>query len=279
MEKLAKERGDKIKKEERRKRKMTMKKGQEKRKVLFEKEIEKITIPMKQMLGIFEAQPRLSIAGVIFRPTAAFQDKMFDKVLEKVKELIKLEGKMQKPVLPTIVRQSLKTFQATLANIDPGLHFPTMFQEAVHSLRTEDPHPYLVKFADKILKTLSSPQCYYSEDLSCFLAITKEMTLLSDPIERLTSVQELEALCDIFGVEGQLFLAERLGQAVAAQVARLGGVLAANQALLADPEAREKEASWKGLQQIPEFLASIVTLGKVVALADLVDAAVLTVTK
>ena len=85
MEKLAKERGDKIKKDERRKRKMTMKKVQEKRKVLFEKEIEKITIPMKQMFSIFEAQPRLSIAGVIFRPTAAFQDKMFDKVMEKVK--------------------------------------------------------------------------------------------------------------------------------------------------------------------------------------------------
>jgi len=263
----------------RRERSKTMKKAAKKRGALFSEPIEKMTIAMKELFNIFGSQPSLNVAGFTFRPTAAFQEKLYEKILDKTRALIALEGRTQDPVLPSLVVQGLNTYQAALTSIDPGLHFATMFQEALFSTRTDDPHPFLVKYFDKILGNLRSPQCFYCEPLACFVGLSKEMHITAHPIEKLTSAHELESLFEIFGVDGQLFMAQRLTQAISQQAGKVIELLTANSALLSDHEAREREGSWRGLQQIPGFLEATIDLGKLVALAELIDSALLSVTK
>jgi len=273
-----KEKG-KGKKGSRRERSKTMKKVAKKRGALFSEPIEKMTIAMKELFNIFGSQPSLNVAGFTFRPTAAFQEKLYEKILDKTRALIALEGRTQDPVMPSLVLQGLNTYQAALTSIDPGLHFATMFQEALFSTRTDDPHPFLVKYVDKILGNLRSPQVFYCEPLACFVGLSKEMHIAAHPIEKLTSAHELESLFEIFGVDGQLFIAQRLTQAMSQQTGKVIELLTANSALLSDHEAREREGSWRGLDQIPGFLEATIELGKLVALAELMDSAIRSVTK
>jgi len=272
---------NKGKKGSRRERTKTMKKVPKKRGPLFSEKIEKLTIAMKELFNIFGPQPSLNVAGSVFRPTAAFQVKLYEEILDKTRALIKLEGKAQEPVLPSLVLQGLNTYQAVLTSIDPGLHFDTMFQEALFSTRTEDPHPYLVKFCDKIIASMRSPYVFYCEPLASFVGLSKDMQIIVHHIEKLTSAHELECLFEIFGVDGQLFVTQRLAQAISQQAGKVIELLNVNSALLSDPEARERESAWRGLQlmQISGFLEATIELGKLVALAELVDSAILSVTK
>ena len=260
------EKNDQEDREAKKKRRKTMVNRATVRKNLFESKIETVTIGMKELLKAFYTKNSITIASYKFFPEAFFLEKLTDKIAEKIKGLVHF------PNLPSQIKLSLSAYQTALLHIDPGLDISSLFKEVLYDLRANDDivtHTYLTKYKDKLFNTLSSPHCYYNENMSCFMSMTPKMEMKSDVIEMLTSCDEMEALSEVFGAEGLSWITAQIGENITASIAKLLHIVKDNTNQINEP--RDKDDAWKHLVNVPEFILTAIDIGKKVGLVQLLD--------
>ena len=80
---------------------------------------------------------------------------------------------------------------------------------------------YLAKFKEQLLSLVSSPSCYYSPSMECFLQLSPGLGYSVGEAELLTCPAQLQHLAEICGPEGMVWLTAQIEQDIFTAMAKL----------------------------------------------------------
>ena len=80
---------------------------------------------------------------------------------------------------------------------------------------------YLAKFKEQLLSLVSSPSCYYSPSMECFLQLSPGLGYSVGEAELLTCPAQLQHLAEICGPEGMVWLTAQIEQDIFTAMAKM----------------------------------------------------------
>jgi len=243
------------------------------RKYLFETNLENISLVMKELPQAFFQVASIKIANFTLIPENYLLDIITDKVREQLRSFIYFDTTTTDvySLLPSQILLKVSTYCKSLINIDPGLDLATILKETLYDLRAGDEvvhQSFLTKYLTKVFQLISTPHCYYNKSLACFVQLNTNMEYSVDWAELFTSCQELQALSELVGTEGIIWLTATIRKDITASITGLVSILNKNSAPL--QQKQPGEDILKQLSDVPGFILCCIDIGKKLGLLNLV---------
>ena len=243
------------------------------RRYLFQTNVENTFIIMKELSQVFFQSPVITIANFSLIPENYLLDFITDKIRERIRSFIFFDGSSTNvySLLPSQILLKVLTYCQSLINIDPGLDLVTIIQEVLYDLRASDElvhQNFMGKFLAKLFQLISTPHCYFNRSLACFVQLTDNMEYSVDWAELFTSSQEFQALSQLMGTEGIVWLTTQIRKDITAKIVVLTDLVHTNKSILLLKQ--DNEDALKQLSDVPSFILTATDIGKKLGLLELV---------
>ena len=243
------------------------------RKYLFETNLENISLIIRELPQAFFQMASINIANFTLIPENYLLDIITEKVREQLKSYIYFDTATTDiySLLPSQILLKVSTYCQSLINIDPGLDLANILKETLYDLRADDEvvhQSFLNKYLTKLFQLISTPHCYYNKSLACFVQLNTNMEYSVDWPELFTSCQELQALSELVGTEGILWMIENIRKDITASISGLVSIVNRNSDIL--QQKQPSEDILKQLSDVPSFILTCIDIGKKLGLLNLV---------